>query len=141
MSNIFPQMTEAQVLRTQLENAQRDLMRLESEKVRSEIAAIEKAKAEDVARGVAVEAEARKTELEKCRASAWLNHKVDVALATGNDAFVALMSDTENLNKTPAGWPPGVRAEDFGGVVPDIPVDDAAVNTRLGRMLFSSSKA
>jgi hypothetical protein len=140
MSNIFPTMTEAQVLRAQLENAQRDLMRLESEKVHREIAAIEKAKAEDAARGAAVEGEAHAAELERCRASAWLNHRVDVALATGNDAFVALMSDTESLNATPAGWPPGVRAEDFGSVAPDIPIANAAADTRLGRMLFSSSK-
>jgi hypothetical protein len=140
MSNLFPTMTEPQILQAQLADAQAELMRRDREAVQREIAALEKQKADDEARAAAETAEAQAKELEKCRASAWLNHKLDVALAAGNDAFVQLLSSTEVLNTVPDGWPPGTSAADFGAAaMPELPVEPAAINTRLGKLLFSSS--
>lgn len=73
-------------------------------------------------------------ELEQHRKSAWLNHRIDVALAKGNEAFRQLLSQKDMLAGIPNGWPPGDGPENYRVVGLPETIDDIS-GTLLGQAL------
>ena len=52
--------------------------------------------------------------MEEHRKRCWLNHKTEVAVAAGDDAFRALLSKKDMLDDVPAGTWPGISARPVG---------------------------
>jgi hypothetical protein len=134
------------MLKRQLAEAERKLRAIDVAEATAKAA---KRAADEAAAQAAAKAASDKAlseQLEGHRRSAWVNFKVDDALAKGNDAFVALLSNTEKLNAVPAdsSWPPGTAASDYSHLVTGIPepapaevekFDDSILGEAIARAL------
>jgi hypothetical protein len=112
------ELSETALLRKQVADMNAEMRRRDVADSQATVArlAAEKAAADKVAADAA--AKVATEELEGHRRSAWLNHRVDVARAKGNEAFAALLSKTNMLEGVPeAAWPlPGIGRKTIGSL-------------------------
>jgi hypothetical protein len=140
---VQPEISENAMLKRQLAEAERKLRAIDVAEATAKAA---KRAADEAAAQAAAKAASDKAlseQLEGHRRSAWVNFKVDDALAKGNDAF---LSNTEKLNAVPAdsSWPPGTAASDYSHLVTGIPepapaevekFDDSILGEAIARAL------
>lgn len=132
--------TETEQLRQRLAWAEGELRKIERE---TALAAIERR--EEIAREevrVAAEAAtaAHAAELEQHRVHSWINHRVDLALASAkpDDAMAALLQRDPKSDIPKDAWPPGVSAADYApaAALAAMPAHDESVGkTALGLAL------
>lgn len=128
--------TEVEMLRESLAEAQGELRRRDMDEARARIAAADAAKAAEDAEHVVVTEQASAAELESYRRAAWMNLRIDQALAEGNDAFVSFLSGPQDRHVPAEGWPEGVTPEQFNVVgIPEPEPGSSIAGTLLGSAL------
>jgi hypothetical protein len=128
-----------ELLRRRAEFAERELRRIEVQSAQMAIAQRAELQAQADAKG-RDEAEREAAEgLEAHRKNAWLNHRVDMAIAYGNDAFAELLSKPDMLAGLPQGWPPGTDPSMYRAVsaTASAEPDEVIAATALGQALAS----
>jgi hypothetical protein len=105
------------------------------DEVRARQEAIDRAAAEAVEGDKLEREQATATELEERRRAAWLSHRTDEALASGQKAFVEFLNKRDILEGIPtSAWPPGYEPPTTVPGIPAAPADTAG-GTLLGQML------
>ena len=139
MTTLFGYKTETAAWRERAEAAEAEIRRRDMDEVRTSIARREEE--QRAADELAAQARAQRDadELEKHRRSAWFHHKLDEAVAGGDETFGRfLMRSVEQhmQDAPPAGFPPGVTADDFKTVpAPPAEPDPAVEHTPLAQAL------
>jgi hypothetical protein len=136
----FNPTTEFEALRHRAEWAENELKKIERETALAAIERRDEIAREETRKATEAEAAQHAAELEGHRVNAWVNHRVDLALASANpdDALAALLShDPKSDVPKDASWPPGVCATDYAPAVAAaaMPHDEKIGGTALGQML------
>jgi hypothetical protein len=122
----YESMSEMATLRQRLAWAEGELRRIEIESATAAIARRDEIAREESERAETERQAAEAAALEQHRRSAWYNHRLDRAIAAGDQSladFISAGGPEHHMARAPSGWPPGSDPEQYRRVLLNPPVE------------------